>query len=923
MAAKSSPDGRKSRSNLARLPANPVQAAATPARTSVKRQALFNQREFNRQLDSGAPAIATYKASIKAARQLLDARFVEGEKVETLIRDTSWFIDQILGHAWCRFGFAEARDISLIAVGGYGRGELHPYSDIDIQILLERNNLKKYQAPIEGFLTFLWDINLEVGQSVRTIKENAEQAASDITIATALLESRTIYGNDELHARVMARLSHKKIWKQKSYFDAKKAEQLDRHRKHDDIEYSLEPNIKAAPGGLRDIQTISWIARHYFGTGDFRALALRGFLQRSEYRELMQGREFLWKLRYGLHMINGRREDRLLFEHQRKLAEMFGYQNDGISLAIEKLMKQYYQAVLTLRRLNDMLLQLFDEEILGTGSKGKVELLNSRFQKRDNTIEARHNRVFRNTPMALLEIFVLMGQNLEIENIRASTIRLLRNSLYLIDDKYRKDVRNTSMFMEMLRSPYRMVGLLRKMKHYGVLSAYLPEFGLIVGQMQHDLFHIYTVDDHTLQVMENMRRFWHADAEERYAVAAQIIKQLPKIELLYIAGLFHDIAKGRGGDHSELGVTDAEQFCHRHHLGKWDTMLVGWLVRNHLVMSGVAQREDIHDPEVVNAFALRVGDQVHLDYLYVLTVADINGTNPNLWNTWRASLLRKLYFSTKRALSQGLEVTVGKEKLVMQTRDKSMAALLEIGFTHKQVIDLWRHTSEDYFLRESADDIVWQTEALAMHTTEQTPLVIIRNTTEHRHEGATRVFVRALNSTFLFANLCTAFERLNLNIHDARMYEMDERVTVLSFIVLETDGTPLQLNEYRLQEMQRLLQEHAAADRALPRGVAQRATRKQRHFNRHTVTTLTNNVSKPYSILEVLCPDRPGLLAVIANVFVEMHIVLRNAKITTLGENVEDVFFITDDHNHRLEDSAVIDSLQHTLRSRLDAETAS
>ncbi|MEI7950567.1 MAG: [protein-PII] uridylyltransferase [Gammaproteobacteria bacterium] len=894
---------------------------ALPPRISSKRQALFNQREFNRSLESGMAVIPTYKTSIKAAREILNGRFVEGEKVELLIRDTSWFIDQILSHAWCRFGFGDVTDISLIAVGGYGRGELHPYSDIDIQILLARNNLKKYQSAIEGFLTFLWDINLEVGQSVRTIKENVEQAAADITIATALLESRTIYGSEELHAKVMDKLTHKKIWKKKSYFDAKKAEQLERHRKHDDIEYSLEPNLKAAPGGLRDIQAISWIARHYFGTGDFRVLALRGFLQRSEYRELIQGRNFLWKLRYGLHMLNGRREDRLLFEYQRKLAELFGYQNDARSLAIEKLMKQYYQSVLTLRRLNDVLLQLFDEEILGSGDKGKVEVINSRFQKRANTIEARHNRVFRNTPMALIEIFVLMGQDPSIENIRASTIRLLRNSINLINDKYRHDVRNTSMFMELLRSPYRMVTLLRKMKHYGVLSAYLPEFGRIVGQMQHDLFHIYTVDEHTLQVIENMRRFWNDDAEEKHPVAALIVKQLPKIELLYIAGLFHDIAKGRGGDHSELGVKDAEEFCKQHHLGKWDTMLVGWLVRNHLKMSGVAQREDIHDPEVVKTFALRMGDQVHLDYLYALTVADINGTNPNLWNTWRASLLRKLYSSTRRALREGLEVTVGKETLIQQTRERAMQLLQERGFTSQQVLELWQHANEDYFLRESVTDIVWQTKALALHADEQTPLVIIRNITEHRQEGGTQVFVRALNSVFLFANLSAALERLNLNIHDARMYVMDEKVCVLTFIVLESDGTPLQLNTHHMYEMQRIIQEAADANRQLPSNRTQAPTRKQRHFNRHTVTTLTNIDSKPYSILEVLCPDRPGLLALIANVFVEQHIQLHNAKITTLGENVEDVFFITDDKNCKLTDPALIESLQSTLRSRLDAET--
>ena len=895
--------------------------AVTP-RNSTKRQALFNPREFNRALESGAPAIATYKASIKTARKLLDARFIEGERVEILIRDTSWLVDQILGHAWCSFGLGEAADISLIAVGGYGRGELHPFSDIDIQILLARSStLKKYQSAIESFLTFLWDINLEVGQSVRTMKQNVEQAKADITVATALLESRTVFGNKELHASVMARLTADKVWKKKRYFDAKKAEQLERHRKHDDIEYSLEPNLKVAPGGLRDIQTISWIARHYFGTGDFRDLVLRGFLLRSEYRELMHGRDFLWKLRYGLHMLNGRREDRLLFDHQRKLAELFGYRNDGRSLAIEKLMKQYYQAVLTLRRLNDVLLQLFDEEILGSGKKDKVAVINSRFQKRGNTIEARHNRVFLQTPMALIEVFMLMGQDPAIENIRASTIRLLRNSLSLIDDKYRKDVRNTSMFMELLRSPHRMVTLLRKMKHYGVLPAYLPEFGRVIGQMQHDLFHIYTVDDHTLQVVENMRRFWNVESEEKFPVACQVIKQLPKIELLYIAGLYHDLAKGRGGDHSELGVHDAEEFCRRHHLGKWDTMLVGWLVKKHLVMSGVAQREDIHDPEVINAFALRMGDQLHLDYLFVLTVADINGTNPNLWNTWRASLLRKLYFATKRALSQGLEVTVGKDTLVQQNRERALAVLLETGFTHKQVIELWQHASEDYFLRESVRDIVWQTEALAIHANERTPLVIIRNFTDLQQEGATQVFVRATNSAFLFANLSAALERLNLNIHDARMYVMGAEVCVLSFIVLETDGRPLKRDEAQLGQMQKMLQEAAAAEHQQSRNRPQAPTRKQRHFNRHTVTTLANIDSKPYSILEVLCPDRPGLLASVADVFIEMGIVLHNAKITTLGENVEDVFFITDNNNHKLCDPAVIEELQATVRSRLDNET--
>lgn len=891
-------------------------------RIGSKRQALFNKREFSRQLQEAPSAIASFKQCIKSARAQLDERFSAGEKVDILLGDLSWLIDQILTEAWCRYSFSKADDISLVAVGGYGRSELHPYSDIDIQILLRRGNQSRYRDEIVAFLTFLWDINLEVGQSVRSISENIREAAKDITVATALLESRTIYGNTALHEQVMSRLSYKNVWKHRRFFVAKKAEQQDRHRKHDDIEYSLEPNIKAAPGGLRDIQTISWIARHYFGTGDYKDLVLRGFLQKTEYRDLIKGRNFLWKLRWGLHMLNSRREDRLLFEHQRRLAELFGYKNDSKSLAIEKLMKQYYQAVLTLRQLNDVLLQLFDEEILRPDEAVRVRAINNRFQMRNDYIEARHARVFQYTPMALIEIFMLMAQDRSIEGIRAATIRLIRNNLRLIDDNYRKDVRNTSMFMELLRSPHRMVNMLRKMKHYGVLSAYLPEFGRIVGQMQHDLFHIYTVDDHTLQVMENMRRFRHPAAEEKFPIAAQIMKHLPKPELLYIAGLYHDIAKGRGGDHSLLGIKDAEQFCKRHHLGNWDTTLVGWLVRSHLVMSGVAQREDIHDPEVIKAFALQVGDQVHLDYLYNLTVADINGTNPNLWNTWRASLLRKLYLSTRRALTQGLEITVDKDSRISDTQDVVAGLLKDKGYSRKALLELWSGAHEDYYLREAPEDIAWQTEEFAQHTVAETPLIAIRNTTTHIYEGATQVMVRAPNSAFLFANLSTAFDRLNLNIQDARMYHMDNNQCVTTFMVLEADGTPLKLSKPRLDMIQAMLRKYAEAKQALPGNTGNAPTRKQRHFNRHTVTMLTNNDTRPYSILEILCPDRPGLLAVIAHIFVDMGITLHNAKITTLGENVEDVFFITDRQDRKLLDSALSASLQGRIKERLDAETS-
>ncbi len=580
-------------------------------------------------------------------------------------------------------------------------------------------------------------------------------------------------------------------------------------------------------------------------------------------------------------------------------------------------MKEYYRNVQTLRELNDVLLQLFDEEIVRSKEKVKILTLNARFQIRNNYIEAVHSRVFRNNPFALIEIFVLLAQNNKIDGIRATTIRLIRNGRQLINKEFRKDIRNTSLFMELLRSPFKMVAHLRQMKRYGILGAYLPEFGNIIGQMQHDLFHIYSVDDHTLQVVENMRRLHHPEALEKYPLAASIIKTLPKVELLYIAGLYHDIAKGRGGDHSLLGVKDAEEFCVRHHLGKWDTALVGWLVKNHLFMSSIAQRQDIQDPDVIKSFALIVGDQTHLDYLYTLTVADINATNPKLWNAWRASLLRQLYQSTKRALSLGLEKVVGKKSRIKDNQDQALALLNEKDMSKKQALAIWDKPSEEYFLRESPADIAWQTLAISKHKDPEAPLILIKNSTEHQYEGVTQVFIYTENSHFLFANIATAFDRLSLNIQNARLFNTASNKALLSFMILETNGSLIKKNSPRMSEIVNLLKEYALPIEK-PSKNKQHTPRQLRHFRQATETSFVNPEKFPYSILEVLCPDRPGLLAKVANIFVEKNIILHDAKITTLGENVEDVFFITDRKNKPITKKKSVE-LQTLIKQRLDA----
>lgn len=885
-------------------------------------KAFFDPEAFRHSLIDNKTPIPLFKQAIRDARKILDKRFISRGRINEIIHDHTWFIDQILISAWRLYDWRDDGNICLLAVGGYGRGELHPYSDIDIQIMMNKDSKNKYKSNVESFLTLLWDINLEIGQSVRTIKQNREEAAKDITIITALTESRLLYGDVALHEKLLTVINRKKIWKPDKFFIAKREEQRARHAKHDDIDYALEPNIKVAPGGLRDIQTIGWIAKRYYDASNFMDLVAKGFLQKNEYQELIRGRDFLWRLRYGLHMLAGRREDRLFFNYQRELASLFGYEDDRNTLGIEKLMQQYYQTVQTLRELNDVLLQLFDEDILRSKEKARIRPINSRFQIRNDYIEVTGTRVFRKTPFALMEIFVLMAHDPAIQGIRASTIRLIRNSRGLIDSKFRNDIRNKSLFMELLRSQHRVVRNLRQMKRYGILGAYLPEFGKIIGQMQHDLFHIYAVDDHTLQVMEFMRRMVRfPELEKEFPVASIVVRRLPKIELLLIAGLYHDIAKGRGGDHSELGAEDAEAFCERHYLGKWDTNLVCWLVRNHLSMSAVAQREDIQDPDIIREFALHVGDTVRLDYLYALTVCDINATNPSLWTSWRASLMRQLYSSTRLALSQGLEVLVDKAERIRENQFRALSELAKQGLDADQVRSLWHEPDEDYFFRESVEDIVWHTLAISHYTLGDGPQVLLKNADDLHNEGATKVFVFARQTKYLFANILTAFERLNLDIQDARIYDTKSEFCLSTFMVLEETGAKVTMEAARAAQISKTLVSYVQKQ-GLQEDKTRSANRKLRYFTRKTVTRLNNDPSQPWTKLEVLCPDRPGLLAKIAAVFVDENIVLHNAKITTLGENVEDVFFITDEHNKALTNTTEAERLQTRIRETLDAEVS-
>ena len=878
---------------------------------------LFDRGQFKAELALKSSPIAAFKKAIRHASGVLDMRFKQGRDIRRLVEDRAWFVDQILREAWDRLSWSDDADIALLAVGGYGRGELHPFSDIDLLILLDNADHETFREPIESFLTLLWDIGLEVGQSVRSVDECASEARADLTVITNLMESRTIAGPERLRQRMQDVTSTTQMWPSKHFFLAKHQEQRTRHSKYNDTEYNLGPNATGSPGGLRDIQTILWVARRHFGTLNLHAMLGQGFLLESEYALLASSQEFLWKVRYALHMLAGRAEDRLLFDHQSKVAALLGFDDGDTKRSIERFMQKYYRVVMAIAELSDLIVQHFEEQILRAGETGEATQLNSRFQVRNGYIEAIHPNVFKRTPFAILEIFVVMAQHPEIEGVCADTIRLLRDHRYLIDDDFRSDIRNTSLFIELFKSKEGIHRNLRRMNRYGILGLYLPEFGLIVGQMQHDLFHIYTVDAHTLNLIKHLRKLTKPGVAEKFPLASELVEKLPKPELIYLAGIYHDIGKGRGGDHSELGAVDAAAFCERHQLPAWDSKLIAWLVQSHLVMSTTAQRKDLSDPQVITDFANLVGDQTHLDYLYVLTVADINATNPSLWNSWRASLLRQLYTETKRALNRGLENPLDREEQIRLTQSAALDILVRDGTDADVAEQLWAQLGDDYFLRHTADDVAWHTLAIINHPNDGNPLVLIKETTQREFEGGTQIFIYAEDQHDFFAVTVAAMAQLNLNIHDARILTSTSQFTLDTYIVLESEGGSIGDNPARIAEIRQGLIDVLKHPDDYPSIIQRRVPRQLKHFAFAPQVTIHNDAQRPVTVLEVTAPDRPGLLARIGRIFLDFDLSLQNAKIATLGERVEDVFFVTDAHNQPLSDPELCMRLQETMVAKL------
>ena len=851
------------------------------------------QQQMLAEVDEADSDVAQIRTALTQASSQLDKMFIDNTPIRELVNGRAAIVDALLQSLW-NSHFDKPLDIALAAVGGYGRGELHPASDIDLLILLGHTDDEEIAMLLSSFITLLWDIGLHVGQSVRTLQECSEESKKDITVATNLMEARFLCGNSKLVDQMLEQTGPQNMWPSDLFFKAKWLEQQRRHLKYDDTAHSLEPNVKEGPGGLRDMQMIGWVAKRHFCVPSLRGLVKHHFLTQSEYQTLKKEEAHLWRVRFALHMTTGRAEDRLLFDYQRTLASMFGYEDDDVELGVEKFMQRYYLAVTELQRLNEMLLQYFQETILLKNKLRSPCIINNRFQTRNGFLEVRDKQLFSHRPIIMLELFLLMTQDSNIKGVRASTIRQIREHLHLIDSKLRLNHKAQQLFLEILKQPQGVFHALRRMNRYGILAAYIPDFANIVGRMQYDLFHVYTVDTHTLFVIRNLRRFTVAKYHDEFPLCSDVIARIPRQELLILAALFHDIAKGRGGDHSQLGEAVGYKFCRQHGLDEEDSRLVSWLVRSHLLMSMTAQSKDLEDPLVIQEFVRKVETPERLDYLYLLTVADMRATNPKRWNSWKDSLLGQLHRSTHLTLTTDIDTQTRHNRQITLNKQQALQQLQR--YDESKVTAHWASMSDNYFLQNSVDGIVWQTSLLFDHAGQTAPRLHIITNDSH---GGSEILIIDRDRDNLFAITTGLLDQLGLNIMHARIETASNGTSINSFVVLEEDGSAVS-GENRKEEIKQRLLQRLQASAPLRVSSSDFRSRESRHFDVETRISFSQDESRQKTVMRILAADRPGLLAKIGLAFCKCDIRLCSAKVATIGADVDNSFFITDINNQPL-----------------------
>jgi [protein-PII] uridylyltransferase len=816
--------------------------------------------------------------------------FIDND-INDLLSSRAIFVDAILKKLWCQHHLDEYQ-ISLVAVGGYGRAELHPQSDVDILLLTQEEVNLALEEKISSFITQLWDIKLDIGHSVRSIKECLKQAVKEVTVATNLMEMRQIAGSETLTQQLMPLLHEDVFWTSEKFFIAKCKEQEARHRQYRGAAYTLEPNLKANPGGLRDIQTISWVAKRHFSADSLEELVEHNYLYPNEFFELLESQDYLWRMRFALHFVAGRSENRLLFDYQADVAKMMGFGDEG-KAPVERMMKRFFRIIARVTELNTMLLQHFEQAIIKKPEQSSVSIINEDFELVDKLINTRNDRIFMR-PVKMIEMFLIIAQEPGIKGIHSHTMRLMRNARRRLISGLIDYAECRRMFMAIIRHPRGLGLALTLMHRHSILSSYLPLWRNIAGQMQFDLFHAYSVDEHSYRVIKNLHQFSQKEHNHKFPLCSKIVQKIRKPEVLYLGGFFHDIGKGRGGDHAKLGAIDALNFCLSHQMSKHDSKMVAWLVEHHLLMSVTAQRRDINDENVIQTFGEIVRDEAHLNYLYCLTVADMRGTNESLWNNWKANLLEELYFNTLSAFRHGLEKPVETRSKIRENQQQALTLLSENNIDEQSIKALWNEFRVDYFLRYSPEQIARQCQYILEHDREK-PLVLISSVP---YRGGTEVFIFTKEKINTFANTVAFLVTKKLSIHDAKIISTKTGYTVNTFVVLDSRNKPLRERFYTKEMSQDLV------DRLEKDNICELPEPKiARHMKKFKVALRVNFIkihSKNRTMIEIIALDRPGLLSNIAQVFQQAQINIHSAKITTFGEKADDVFTISSADNDAL-----------------------
>lgn len=835
------------------------------------------------------------------------AEFNASNNPKRLIHQHRSFVDDMLKTCWkaCHIDAS----VCLIAVGGYGRGDLYPYSDIDLLILLPDQHSPEVIQQVETMVGLFWDMGLAIGHSVRTLTECLDEASKDITVQTTLIEARYLTGSKQLF-RDFTSATRERI-NVREFVQAKLLEQALRHKRFNDTAYNLEPNIKESPGGLRDLQVVLWLCKCANLGASWSQLVKHQLISTREARAIGRHERHLQQLRIRLHLLAKRREDRLIFDFQNELAAQFGFVNDKNKRASEKLMAGFYKSAKAVILFNEILLQSI-QDLLRTDEPEMFPIDHPWFSIKNGFLEISSTSLLQKHPSSLLEIFLLIAKHPEIKGISTALLRRLVQVKALVNRAYRDKPEHKRLFIEIMRQPQGVTRALRCMNQYGILGRYIPVFGKIVGQMQHDLFHVYTVDEHILNVLGNLRRFTIPEHQHEFPLCSQLINAFDKPHLLYLAALFHDIAKGRGGDHSELGTLDAILFCKRHGISKTDAELVAWLVKVHLRMSNVAQKSDLSDPENIENFAIEVGNEYRLTALYLLTVADIRGTSPAVWNAWKAKLLEHLFIATKRLL-QG--TVTNKETSIKDRQRRAIERLNSYGIVESDYQSFWGKLGRDYFVRHDNQEIAWHTRLLLTHV--ETAQIIVRARLSPSGDGI-QVLIYLKDRADIFTHICSFFDRMGYSILEAKVHTTMHGYALDSFLIFSENEKHViyrDLLSYIEFELTELLKNHHPPTAPMNG----RVSRQVKHMPIKTSIQITNATQQHCHQLTITTNDRPSLLSQIAQVFFQQQIKLHNAKINTLGNRVEDMFIVSEKHGGPL-DSNRLQALSVELNTLLNQQ---